>query len=360
MNRLHNFSAGPAALPLSALQRAQREFIDFGHGASILETSHRSSTWLDEQELATGRLRNLLKVPETHAIVWLQGGASHQFAMLPMNFLPPDKTAAYVVTGTWAEKGLAEAQRVGNAIEAASAAPGGYRDIPDPTTWNVPDNAAYLHLTSNNTIYGTQFHDFPARGDVPLVCDMSSDILSRPVDVDQFDLIYAGAQKNLGPAGATLAIVRKSWLENARDDIPVILRYATHVAKDSAYNTPPVFAIYMVGCVLEWIDEQGGLEPIIQANARKAARLYGLFDRHPDFYKGHAAIRARSSMNITFNLPSSELESEFLAAAAEQGLSGLKGHRSVGGIRASTYNAIPEESVEALAQFMEHFLSTRG
>ena len=357
---MHTFSAGPAALPLAALEQAQRSFVDFGHGASILETSHRSATWTEFQGLATERLRRLLKVPETHAIVWLQGGASHQFAMVPMNFLPSGRTAAYVVTGTWAQKGLAEARRVGDAVEAASSEEGGFRDIPEPSSWQIPADAAYLHLTSNNTIYGTQFPEFPERSDIPLVCDMSSDILSRPIDVSRFDLIYAGAQKNLGPAGVTLAIVRKEWLESARDAIPLILRYHTHVSKDSAYNTPPVFAIYMVGCVLEWIDNQGGLGPITQANEAKAARIYGLFDAHPEFFRGHALPRVRSRMNISFNLPSSELESEFLAAAMEEGLSGLKGHRSVGGIRASTYNAIPMESVEALAQFMEHFLATRG
>jgi phosphoserine aminotransferase len=360
MSRLHNFSAGPTALPLPALERAQRELVDCGHGASILETSHRSKTWMELQDLATSRLRRLLKVPDTHAITWLQGGASHQFAMLPLNFLSPDRSAAYVVTGTWSQKGLEEAKRVGAAVEAASAAEGGFRDIPPPETWTIPEDAAYIHLTSNNTIYGTQFAQLPERMSAPLVCDMSSDILSRPVDVSQFDLIYAGAQKNLGPAGVTVAIVRKSWLESAREDVPLILRYATHVDKDSTYNTPPVFAIYMVGCVLEWIDEQGGLGPIVQANEAKAARIYGLFDSHPEFFVGHALPRARSRMNITFNLPSSELEAEFIAAATEAGLTGLKGHRSIGGIRASTYNAISEESVEALAQFMEHFLATRG
>ena len=356
MGRYHNFSAGPAALPLPVLDEAQRELLDFGHGASILETSHRSAEFTGVLDQANASLRELAGIPETHDILWLQGGASMQFAMVPLNFLKSGQTGAYVMTGTWSDKALVEGQLVGDTTVAASSKETGYDHIPAAEDWTIPENAAFVHTTSNNTIFGTQFSAFPADVGAPLVCDMSSDILCRPTDFGKFDLVYAGAQKNLGPSGVTLAIVRKDWLKESRTDISKFLRYATHAEKGSTYNTPPVYPIYLVGKVLAWLKSEGGLEAMHAQNQAKAKRVYDLIDDNPGFYKGHARRDSRSLMNITFNLPSPELEAQFVAEAKKEGLVGLKGHRSVGGIRASIYNAVPPASVEALATFMERFL----
>ncbi len=356
MGRYHNFSAGPAALPLPVLEEANRELLDFGHGASILETSHRSAEFTGVLDEANASLRALASIPETHDILWLQGGASMQFAMVPLNFLKPGQVGTYVMTGTWSDKALVEGNLVGETAVAASSKETGYDHIPAVETWDIPENAAFVHTTSNNTIFGTQFAEFPADVGAPLVCDMSSDILCRPTDFSAFDLVYAGAQKNLGPSGVTLAIVRKSWMEESRTDISKFLRYATHSEKGSTYNTPPVYPIYLVGKVLKWLTAEGGLEAMHAQNQAKAKRVYDLIDENSGFFKGHAREGSRSIMNITFNLPSPELEAKFVAEAQSAGLVGLKGHRSVGGIRASIYNAVPPESVEALAAFMERFL----
>ena len=360
MNRYHNFSAGPAALPLPVLESACNEFIDHGHGASILETSHRSPEFTAVLDHANESLRTLASIPDTHDILWLQGGASMQFAMIPLNFLKAGSTGAYVMTGTWSDKALAEANFVGDTHVAASSKDGGYNAIPDASTWDIPENAAYIHTTSNNTIFGTQFQSFPTELKAPLVCDMSSDILCRPTDFGAFDLVYAGAQKNLGPSGVTLVIIRKSWLEEVNSTIPKFLRYSTHSEKGSTYNTPPVYPIYLVGKVLDWLKDQGGLEAMHEQNKVKAARIYNLIDENPNFFKGHAVKDSRSLMNITFNLPTEALEQQFVAEAKGASLVGVKGHRSVGGIRASIYNAVPAASVEALATFMESFIQKNG
>lgn len=360
-NRKHIFNAGPGALPLPALERAQAELVDFhGKGLSVLEMSHRSADFEGILGRANGALRELLAIPETHEILWLQGGASGQFAQVPLNFLKPGLTAAYVVTGTWGQKAIKEAKLLGEAVVAASTEEGGFKRVPDPSEIRVPAGAAYLHVTTNNTIYGTQWQQIPDSGDVPLVADLSSDFLSRPVDVARYGLIYAGAQKNLGPAGATIVIVRKDWVAQARTDIPTIWRYATHLKENSLYHTPPVFAIYMSGLVLDLLVEQGGLPTVEATNERKAARLYDLIDGSGGFYRGHAEVGSRSRMNVTFNLPTEALEKELLAEASAAGMMGLKGHRSVGGMRASIYNAVPEASVNALAELMTDFAGRKG
>ena len=359
--RKYNFNAGPAALPLPVLETARDELLDFhGRGLSILEMSHRSADFDEVIARANERLRALLGVPSTHEVLWLQGGASAQFAQVPLNFLRPGQTASYVVTGAWGKKALQEAALLGSASVAATTAAEGFRRVPRPDELDVPEGAAYLHVTSNNTIYGTQMRTYPGRPGVPLVVDMSSDFLSHPVDVSAIDLIYAGAQKNLGPAGVTLAIIRRSWVEQARTDIPVIWRYATHVEKGSLYNTPPVFAIYLCGLVLDHLAANGGLAAVEQANTVKADRLYGVIDASGGFWRGHADLDSRSHMNVTMRLPTEELERRFLTEATAAGMIGLKGHRSVGGIRASIYNAVPVDAVEALAQLMEDFARRNG
>jgi phosphoserine aminotransferase len=361
VTRLFNFVAGPSALPTEVLESAQSELLDYaGTGKSILETSHRSPEFMEILDTANARLTRLLGIPETHVAVWMHGGASAQFAMVPMNFLPEGQTAAYVLTGVWSKKALREAQVVGDAVVAASTEDRGFDSIPDPAGWDVPQGAAYLHLTSNNTIYGTQFATLPERDGVPLVCDMSSDFLSRPIDVSQFALIYAGAQKNLGPAGVTLAIVDRGWLETARTDIPHFFRYQTHVDGGSLYNTPCVFAIYMTNKVLEWVEAQGGAEAMAARNGEKARRLYAAIDARPDFYRGLAASGSRSQMNVVWRLPSEALEKAFVAEAKAAGLLGLKGHRTVGGIRASLYNAVGLDAVDALTAFMGDFVEKNG
>ncbi|GMV40095.1 MAG: phosphoserine aminotransferase [Myxococcales bacterium] len=361
MGRKHIFNAGPGALPVPVLEQAQAELVDFrGKGLSVLEMSHRSSDFEGILGRANTALRELLAIPDTHEILWLQGGASGQFAQVPLNFLKPGQTAAYAVTGVWGQKAIKEAKLLGDAVVAASTEEGGFRRVPDPSELRVPPGAAYLHITTNNTIYGTQWRTIPDAGDVPLVADLSSDFLSRPVDVGRYALIYAGAQKNLGPAGVTIVIVRKDWVAQARTDIPVIWRYATHLKENSLYHTPPVFAIYLSGLVLDLLVAQGGLAAVEATNERKAQRLYGVIDGSQGFFRGHAEPGSRSRMNVTFRLPTEELEKELLAEASAAGMIGLKGHRSVGGMRASIYNAVPEASVEALADLMLDFARRRA
>lgn len=357
MARAMNFNAGPAALPLEALEKAQRELLDFGGtGMSIMEHSHRGKAYEGVHNEAITLLRELASVPDTHQILFLQGGASTQFAQVPMNLLPPGKSADYVVTGAWGKKAFQEAKTIGTVRNAFSGDPEAKpARVPKQAELSLDANAAYVHLTSNETIGGNQFHEFPDTGKVPLVADMSSDILWKPIDVSKFGLIYAGAQKNIGPSGIAVVIVRKDLVEGGRTDIPKIFRYSTHAADNSLYNTPPTFSIYLMRNVLELVKATGGVAAMEKRNREKANLLYAAIDARPDFYKGPVERDARSTMNVVFNLPTEALEAEFVSAAQKQGMVGLKGHRSVGGIRASIYNAVPVEWVRALAEFMNGF-----
>ncbi|WP_046215506.1 3-phosphoserine/phosphohydroxythreonine transaminase [Paenibacillus wulumuqiensis] len=354
--RAYNFNAGPAALPLEVLERAQKEFVDYqGTGMSIMEMSHRGAVYEAVHNEAQQRLLSLLGNPEGFKVLFLQGGASTQFAMLPMNLLGEGQTASYVATGSWADKAISEAKLIGETHVAASSEAQNYMQIPALEDIQIPDNAAYLHVTSNETIGGIQYKQFPDTGNVPLIVDMSSDILSRPLDMSQFGMIYAGAQKNLGPSGVTVVIAREELLSDSPKSIPTIMRYSTHLKNNSLYNTPPSFAIYMVNEVLKWIEEQGGLEGVARNNKRKASLIYDAIDQSGSFYKGAAETSSRSNMNITFRLPSEELDKAFAKASEQAGFVGLKGHRSVGGLRASIYNAVPYASCEALVEFMKDF-----
>jgi phosphoserine aminotransferase len=359
-HRIINFSAGPAVLPLEVLEEAQRDLVDYkGAGLSVMEMSHRSPQYDAIHNDAIARLRSLMGIPEDHDVLFLQGGASLQFSMVPMNLMPPAGSADYVVTGAWAKKAVKEAAKVGTARVAGSSEPTAFDRIPAASEIDVDAGAAYLHFTSNNTIFGTQWQSEPEAGDVPLVADMSSDILSRPVDVSRYGLIYAGAQKNLGPAGVTLVIIRRDLLERSTDALPTMLDYRIHAEKSSMYNTPPCWAIYIVGLACGWLERQGGLEAMARHNAEKAALIYDLLDAS-GFYRGTVQKESRSLMNIPFRLPSEELEARFIQASKEAGMSNLKGHRSVGGIRASIYNAMPIEGVEALVALMREFERTSG
>ncbi|MDV2886899.1 3-phosphoserine/phosphohydroxythreonine transaminase [Alkalihalophilus pseudofirmus] len=354
--QVFNFNAGPSALPKPVLEKAQEELLNFGDsGMSVMELSHRSKTYEAVHQEAKSLLTELLEIPDNYEILFLQGGASLQFSMIPMNLLKEGKTASFVMSGSWSEKALKEAQLVGEAKILSSSKDENYRSIPEVNSSEINANDAYIHITSNNTIFGTQWSTYPDTKDVPLIADMSSDILSRPIDVSKFGMIYAGAQKNLGPSGVTVVIIRKDLLESANDQIPTILRYQTHAKADSLYHTPPTFAIYMLRNVLQWVKDQGGASGIAQANAKKAQLLYATIDESNGFYTGHATNESRSHMNVTFTLQSEELTKSFLSEAAEKGFVGLGGHRSVGGCRASIYNAVPLEACEALRAFMVEF-----
>jgi phosphoserine aminotransferase len=356
MKRVHNFSAGPATLPLEVLEKAQQELTDFQNmGRSVMEISHRSTQYTEIDRQAKARLRDLLNLGDDFEIMFLQGGASSQFMMIPFNFLSKDQTADYIDTGRWSNKAIKEAKIFGNVHRPYSSSETGYNRAPTNEELNFSDDPAYVHFTSNNTVAGTQFAAEPKTNGVPLVCDASSDFLSKPIDVDRYGLIYAGAQKNIGPAGVTLVIIRKDFLDKAdTDGVPTILQYKTHAEK--IFNTPPVFNVYMVNLVLEWIQEKGGLDYFSSYNQEKANLLYDEIDRD-DFYRGAVEKDSRSLMNATFRLPSEELEAKFLSEAEEHDLYTLKGHRSVGGVRASIYNACPMESVETLVEFMKKFRS---
>lgn len=354
--RIHNFNAGPAALPLDVLQQAQAELLNFNNtGMSILEISHRSKPYEQVNAEAEANLKELLGLGENYRVLFLQGGASLQFAMVPLNFLPQGQTADYILSGSWSEKALKEAQLIGQTHVAATTAGENYRRVPGLAEIKPSASPAYIHLTSNNTIFGTQWAEFPSFGDIPLIADMSSDILCKPFDASKFALIYAGAQKNLGPAGVTIVIIRQDLLENSPGAIPTMLRYSTHAKNDSLYNTPPTFGVYMIHLVLRWIKAQGGLAGIEKQNRAKAGLIYDAIDQSGGYYRGHAEPDSRSLMNITFRLPKEELEQTFVAQAAKAGLGGLKGHRSVGGLRASVYNAVTRESCQALRDFMLEF-----
>jgi phosphoserine aminotransferase len=355
--RVHNFSAGPGALPLSVIEEAREELPVFKDaGASVLEISHRSPQYTEIARSARSTLRQLLGLGDDWHILFMQGGASTQFYQVPLNFLSAGRTADYLDTGAWAAAAVKEGRSVGNVNVAASSKETGYTSIPDRGSWQLTDGACYVHFTSNNTIHGTEFAGDPET-DAPLVCDASSDFLSRPVDMTGYGLIYAGAQKNLGPAGVTIVLVRDGFMAGRNADVPTILDYATHAAK--LYHTPPVFSVYMVEKVLRWIATNGGLEAMAVLNAAKGEALYGRIDQ-TDFFRGTAQKDSRSLMNVTFRLQSEELEAKFVAEAKTQNLVGLKGHRSVGGIRASTYNAVGIESVQALISFMDDFEARNG
>ncbi|MDP3277400.1 MAG: 3-phosphoserine/phosphohydroxythreonine transaminase [Deltaproteobacteria bacterium] len=355
--RVHNFGAGPAALPLAALERAQRELVDFENtGMSIMEHSHRGDAYDRVHSEATALLRALLGLGDDHTVMFLTGGASQHFAQIPMNFLHPGQSADYIVTGGWSEKALEEAQRVGTARSAASTLENGrYTRIPSAEEISIDPAAAYVHVTSNNTLYGTQWHrEIDAKGR-PLISDMSSDFLWKPTDLSPYDFVYAGAQKNLGPSGVLIAIARDSFVAQGRKDIPTVLRYATQSKARSLYNTPPTFAIYMVRNVLAWLTDLGGLAAIEKINREKSRRLYAALDSQGDFYRAPAALDSRSTMNVVWRLPTEALEEELVTKATAEGLIGLRGHRSVGGLRASIYNAVTLESVDALVDFLKQF-----
>ena len=353
--RYHNFSAGPGALPLSVLEEAQRNLLNHeGLGASLIEMSHRTKPFESVLYAARDTLAELYGLPETHEVLFLQGGAHLQFAMVPLNL----GAGAYVDTGVWAKRAYDEAARVGPAWNLWSDAPDNYRHVPGPgVELQAPEGAKYLHYTTNNTIYGTEWHHVP-RTSLPLVADVSSDFLSRPLDLSRFALLYAGAQKNAGPSGVTIVIARKDVVRtfNGAPTVPLIMRYKIHAENDSMYNTPNTFGVYLVGLVAKWVRENGGLAGMDAAADEKAGRIYSVLDRYPEVFEPHASIESRSRMNLTFRLRGgAEAEKSLLARADQQRIVGLKGHRSVGGLRASLYNAVPRESVEALARMLEAF-----
>lgn len=358
--RIYNFSAGPAVLPVPVLEETQRDLIGLpGVGMSILEISHRSKPFDEIIEGAKAGLRELLGLPDDYHMLFLQGGASLQFSMIPMNLLPPDRSADYIVTGSWGKKAVKEAKRVGGVNVAATTADGGFTRVPAQNEIKLDSHAAYVHFTTNETIEGVEFKQEPGTGGVPLIADASSDILSRPIDAKKYALIYAGAQKNMGPSGVTLVIIRDDLLKRIPDNLHTMLDYRTHVEANSLYNTPNTFGIYIINLVCKWLKEKGGLGAMQQENEAKAKLLYDAIDAG-GFYRGHADADSRSMMNVTFRLPSEDLEKQFAKEATAAKLDGLKGHRSVGGLRASIYNAFPREGVEALVSFMQEFERKNG
>ncbi|MDP2390302.1 MAG: 3-phosphoserine/phosphohydroxythreonine transaminase [Acidobacteriota bacterium] len=360
MNRIFNFSAGPAVLPVPVLEEAQQNLVELpGVGMSVLEISHRSKTFEDILAKTEADVRALGKVPANYKVLFLQGGASMQFSMVPLNLLTAGATADYIVTGAWSQKAVKEAQRVGTVNIAATTESDNFSRLPSPAEIKLTPGAAYVHMTTNNTLFGTEWPAEPAVGDAPLVADTSSDMFSRPIDVSKYGLIYAGAQKNLGPSGVTLVIIREDLLARSQKSLHTMLNYAVHAENGSMYNTPPCFGIYLMGLVMKWGLAQGGLDAINAVNTRKAAKLYAEIDRS-GFYRGTADKASRSRMNITFRLPSEDLEKTFVKESTAAGLDGLKGHRSVGGMRASIYHAFPEEGIDALVAFMQEFEKKNG
>ena len=355
--RIYNFSPGPATLPLEVLHQAAKDIVNYHDmGIGLIEMSHRSKGFMAVIEEAENLIRDLLHIPQNYKVLFLQGGASTQFAMVPMNLLGPGKKGSYLNTGVWAKKAIKEANIVASAHVAYSSEGSKYDHVPVDGDYTVDPEAEYLYFVSNNTIYGTQFPVMP-KSEKMLVCDMSSDIMSRPFDITPFGLVVAGAQKNIGPAGATLVIIRDDLLDRVPETVPTMLRYKTHAEKGSMFNTPPCFAIYTIGLVCGWLKKIGGIEAIEKINREKAAILYEAIDSS-DFYRGHARNDSRSLMNVTFNLPTPELEARFVQEGAKLGLDGLKGHRSIGGIRASIYNAFPKQGVIELVEFMREFEKT--
>ena len=359
-NRIYNFNAGPAALPLEVLEEIKDSFLNFGgSGMSITEISHRSTLFDDVINDAIARTRRLLKLDDKFHVLFIQGGASLQFCMIPMNLLGDGDSADYVNTGTWSAKAIKEAEIMGKTVSVvASSEDKNFSYIPKNISFN--SNAVYAHITSNNTIKGTQWASYPETGGVPLIADMSSDIMSRPFDVDKFGLIYAGAQKNIGPAGVCMVIIRDDMLKRVPGTLPSMLKYTTYASKNSMFNTPPCFAIYMIQLVMKWLEESvGGLEKMAKMNQTKARILYEAIDSS-GFYQGTAETDSRSLMNVTFRLPDEGLEKQFVEQALKNEMAGLKGHRSVGGCRASIYNATPLTAIEALVDFMKHFEQKNG
>jgi phosphoserine aminotransferase len=360
--RIYNFSAGPAVLPTSVLEQAQRDLVALpGVGMSVLEISHRSKPFDEIIQGAEADLRQLLNIPANHRVLFLQGGASLQFTMVPMNLLAKDRSADYIITGSWSQAALKEAKKLGQTRVAASTEDSHFTRIPAQEELKLDPNAAYVHFTSNNTIYGTEWRKEPEVGEVPLICDASSNFLSKPIEITKYGLLYAGAQKNAGPAGVTLVIIREDLLERVPTGLPSMLDYRLQAEKQSLYNTPPCFAIYIAGLVFKWLRADiGGLQKMQQMNEEKAKTLYDAIDASPNFYRGHAEAASRSLMNVTFRLPNEELEKAFAKEATAQGLDGLKGHRSVGGLRASIYNAFPRRGVVRLVEFMREFERKNG
>lgn len=359
-NRLFNFSAGPAVMPLPVLEEAQRDLIALpGVGMSVMEISHRSKTFEDILARAVADMRELAGIPDNYKVLFLQGGASTQFSMVPMNLLTSGTTADYIVTGDWGKKAFKEAKKSGTVKLAGTTEEGQFARVPRQHELQLTPGASYVHFTSNETIHGNQWFYLPDVGGAPLVCDMSSDVFSRPIDVAKYGLIYAGAQKNLGPSGVTVVIIREDLLARSTDALPSMMNYKIHADNGSMYNTPPAFGIYILGLVLKWMKGLGGLKAIEAINERKAAALYTELDR-TGFWKPHAQKDCRSRMNVTFRLGTEELEKTFIKEATAAGFDGLKGHRAVGGIRASIYNAFPEEGVSALVEFMREFEKRHG
>jgi phosphoserine aminotransferase len=359
--RIYNFSAGPAILPEDVLKEAQENlFMLPGVGMSVLEISHRSKVFDKIIAEAQDNLKKLLGISDDYHLLFLQGGASLQFSMVPMNLMPPVNKADYIVTGSWSKKAVKEAKRVGTVNIAATTESETFARIPKKEELKLDKEAAYVHFTSNNTIYGTQWHNEPEVGSVPLVCDASSDILHKKIDVSKYALIYAGAQKNMGPSGVTFVIIRKDMVERSQDNLHSMLNYKIQVENNSLYNTPSVFGIYIINLVSKWLLNIGGLDGMYKINKEKAELLYRCIDESGGFFKGHAQPESRSLMNITFRLGSEELEKKLISEATAAGFDGLKGHRSVGGLRASIYNAFPKKGVEDLVSFMKDFQQKNG
>lgn len=355
--RVYNFSPGPAVLPLPVLEEAKKNLLSFpGAGASILEMSHRSKICTDMFESTRANLKQLLNIPSNYRVLFVQGGATMQFSMIPMNFLGKGQSADYILTGSWGDKAIKEVKKMGSHRLAWSGRDDNFIRVPKQNELDLDTNAAYVHFTSNETIQGVQFQTEPDTGDVPLICDMSSDFLSKPIDVSKYAMIYAGAQKNAGPSGICIVIVREDLLERVPDNLPVLLDYKGIAENDSMLNTPPVFPVYIVNLVTKWLlEEIGGLEAMQKINQEKSAYLYDAIDAGDGYYDGHADIDSRSLMNVTWRMPNDEINAKFIEEAKARDLCELKGHRSVGGMRASIYNAMPTEGVKLLADFMNEF-----
>ncbi|MDJ0832401.1 MAG: 3-phosphoserine/phosphohydroxythreonine transaminase [Gammaproteobacteria bacterium] len=360
MARVFNFSAGPAMLPTEVMQQAQAEMLDWrGSGMSVMEMSHRGKEFMEIATTAEADLRELLAIPDNYKVLFLQGGATTQFAMAPLNLMGRTGKADYANTGSWSKKAIAEGKRFGEVNVCASSEADGFNSVPAFDSWDLSADAAYLHITPNETIGGVEYHGLPDSGDVPLVADMSSTILSRPLDVSSYGIIYAGAQKNIGPAGLTLVIIRDDLIGSAGDDCPSMLNYATHAEAGSMSNTPPTYSWYLAGLVFQWLKHKGGLTAMAEINERKAGKLYAAIEAN-DFYSNPVAPANRSWMNVPFILQDAELDASFLEQAKQLGLVTLKGHRSVGGMRASIYNAMPEQGVDTLIEFMNDFAQQHG
>lgn len=356
MKRIYNFSAGPAMLPLEVLEEVKEEMLDFhDSGMSILEMSHRSPLYEKVNAEAEADIKELLGLGDDYCVLFLGGGGSLQFSMVAMNFLTKGKKGGYVVTSTFSDKAMQEAKKVGETCELFSSKEQKYNRVPQQSELSLSEDLAYVHITGNNTIEGTEFANYPDTGNIPLIADLSSDILSKPIPAEKFSLIYAGAQKNIGPGGVVVVIARKSLLAGRDKSLPSMLNYEIHMKNNSLYNTPPVFGVYIVGKVAKWLKAQGGLVVMAERNEAKAKIVYDVIDAHPEFFRGFADKDSRSLMNVTFGLPNAELEKQFVAEATAIGLDGLQGHRSVGGLRASIYNAMPEAGCKKLAEFMEEF-----